>query len=76
MIRVKPNVDIMDMLKSKGFSSYRIAKENLFGSATLTKFRRHGLPSWNELDKLCNMLECEPWDLIEYISDQTKDSRD
>ena len=65
MFRVK--VDIMDLLKDAGYSSYRIAKESIFGSATVTKFRRKGLPSWNELDKLCNLIQCEPWEIIEYI---------
>ena len=67
MFKVK--VDIMDMLKAAGYTSYRIAKENIFGSATVTKFRRHGLPSWNELDKLCRLCKCWPWDIIEYIDD-------
>ena len=65
MFRVK--VDIMDMLKAAGYTSYRIAKEGLFGSATVTKFRRHGLPSWNELDKICKLCNVWPWDVIEYI---------
>lgn len=67
MIRIKPNVDLLDMLKAKGYSQYRLGQEKIFGQATITKFRRHGLPSWNELDKLCIMLHCKPWDIIEYI---------
>ena len=67
MIRVKPSVNILDMLKSAGYSTYRIAKDGLFGSATVQKLRAGGLPSWNELDKLCHLLHVEPWELIEYI---------
>ena len=67
MIRIKPNVVLLEMLKAKGYSQYRLGQEKIFGQATITKFRRHGLPSWNELDKLCSMLHCRPWDIIEYI---------
>ena len=70
MIRVKPGVNIVELLKNAGYSSYRIANEKLFGQATLTKFRRNGLPSWNELDKLCDLLNCQPWDLIEYVKEE------
>ena len=69
MFRVKPGVNLLDMLKANGYSSYRIAQEKMFGSATVQKFRRGGLPSWNELDKLCKLLHCHPVDLLEYIPD-------
>ena len=71
MIRMKPGVVLVDMLKDAGYSTYRIAREGIFGSATVQKFRRGGLPSWNELDKLCALLHVAPWDLIEYIPDQS-----
>ena len=78
MIRIKPNVDLLEMLKGHGYTTYRIARESIFGSATMQKFRKHGLPSWNELDKLCIMLHCKPWDIIEYIpgscQDQSQDN--
>ena len=67
MFRVKPGVNLLEMLKANGYSSYRIAHEKMFGSATVQKFRRNGLPSWNELDKLCKLLKVNPWDIIEYI---------
>ena len=73
MIRIKPNVDLLDMLKAKGYSQYRLGQEKIFGQATITKFRRHGLPSWNELDKLCSMLHCRPWDIIEYVTGSCQD---
>ena len=69
MIRVKPGVNIMEMLKQSGYTSYRVQVEKIFGSATVTKFRRGGLPSWNELDKLCNLIHCTPMDIIEFIPD-------
>ena len=69
MLRIKAGFDIMSALKASGYSSYRIAQERLFGQGALTKFRRGGLPSWGELDRLCFLLRCGPWDIVEYVDD-------
>lgn len=71
MFRVK--INILDSLKSIGLTSYIIRRDRIFGEATMQKFRKAGLPSWNELDKLCIMLHCMPWDIIEYIPEYKED---
>lgn len=70
MIRVKPNVNILAMLKEAGYSTYVIQREKLIGQRTLQKLRIGGLPSWNELDKLCKLLKVNPWDIIEFVNDE------
>ena len=67
MFQIKPGVDVLRMLSDRGYSSYRIRQEKIMGEKTLQKFRDGKLPSWNELDKLCSLLNLEPWDIIEYI---------
>lgn len=69
MIQYKQDVNILDRLKEGGYSSYRIRKEKLFGERVLQKFRQGELPSWGELDTICRLLKCQPWDLIEYTED-------
>lgn len=72
---VRPGVDLVEMLKAAGYSTYRIAKSTkdtggaLFGSAAMTKFRRGGLPSWGELAKLVHLLKVSPSELIAYQTD-------
>ena len=70
MFRIRPGISILDMLKQAGYTSYTIRRDKLFGEATIQKLRAGGLPSWNELDKLCNLLGVQPWDLIEYRQDR------
>ena len=65
MIRLK--VDIINALKEKGYTSYRLRQEKLLGESVLTKLRASGLPSWHELDIICKLLECQPGDLVEYV---------
>ncbi len=67
MIRYK--IDIMDTLKEKGYSSYKLRKEKIFGEATMTKFRRGEYVNFVNLDLLCQLLECQPGDIIEHVED-------
>lgn len=66
--RIKPGVNVIDMLKSAGYSTYRIRKEKIIGERALQKFRGGDeLPSWNELDIICGLLHVEPWNIVERV---------
>ena len=56
--------DILEKLKEKGFTSYRIRKEKLLSESALQKLREGKLLSWNELERVCAMLDCQPGDLV------------
>lgn len=71
MLRYK--FDVLEMLKSKGYTTFQIRKNKLFSEGTLTKFR-NGIPvGASELDKLCRLLKCQPGDILEYTSDDSPD---
>ena len=56
---IKYKIDILNALKEKGFTSYRIRKEKLFGQKTLQDFRNGNVVLSAEcLEKLCNILDC------------------
>ena len=69
MIRYK--LDIMSALKKAGYNSYRLQKEKLLSSTTVQKLR-HGDTTLTieNLNTLCDMLECQPGDLLEYVPDK------
>lgn len=67
MIRIKEGVKILDLLNKEGYTTYRLRHQRIFGERAVQKFRHNGLPSWNELDRLCGLLHCDPWDLIERV---------
>ncbi|WP_302488303.1 helix-turn-helix transcriptional regulator [uncultured Ruminococcus sp.] len=70
---IKYRIDILNALKEKGFTSYRIRKEKLFGQKTLQDFRNGNVVLSTEcLEKLCNILDCQIGDLIEYIPEDKK----
>lgn len=64
---IKYKIDILAALKEKGYSQNRIRNEKLIGQSYLTQFRHGELVSWKAIEIICNLLSCQPGDIIEYI---------
>ena len=61
---------LMNMLKEKGYTTYRIRKEKLIGQATLQKLQNNtGDIDTRTLERLCRVLECDIGDIMEYVDD-------
>ena len=60
-------IDVVSALKEKGYSSYRIRQEKLLSESTIQKLRAGKGVSWENLETLCALLECQPADLIEFV---------
>lgn len=65
-------VDVLAALKEKGYNTNRIRTEKLLSQSTLQKFRDNQGVSWENLEVLCGLLDCQPGDLIEYVPVQEK----
>lgn len=63
-------IDILPALKAAGYNTGRIRREKLMGEATLQKIRDGELVSYNNLNIICRLLQCQPGDLIEWIEDK------
>ena len=59
-------IDVLAELKKKGYSSYRLRKERIFGEATIQKIRTGEPVSWENISTICRLLECQPGDIVEY----------
>ena len=62
-------VDVLAALKEKGIPTYQIRKEKLLSESTVQKLRAGIGVSWENLETLCRLLDCQPYDLIEYVKD-------
>lgn len=62
-------VDVLSALKSAGYNTTKIRKEGVIGEAALQHLRRKEKVSWDTLTVLCKLLNCQPGDLLEYVSD-------
>lgn len=62
--------DVLQLLKAAGYTTTRLRKEKIMGEATIQQLRTNQLVSWATINKLCLLLDCQPGDLVEYISDE------
>ena len=65
MLRYK--IDILEELKEKGYSSYKLRKDKLMGEAQIQKIRSGELVSKETLNSICKLLNCQPGDILEYV---------
>lgn len=63
-------INVLQSLKDKGYTTYRILNDKIFGQATVQSFRTGKVVSANNLDKLCALLDMQPGDIIEFRKDE------
>ena len=68
IMAIQYKIDILAALKEKGYTSTRIREEKLIGQSYLQQIRHGELVSWKTIDTICRLLNCQPGDLVEYIS--------
>ncbi|MCI8704522.1 MAG: helix-turn-helix domain-containing protein [Anaerotignum sp.] len=55
--------------EEKGITSYKIKKDKIIGQATWKKIHEGGHIDTRTLGAICELLECQPGDLLEYVKD-------
>jgi len=66
-------LDILEALKNKGYTTYTLRKKNILSESTIQKIREGKGIAWDNLEKLCALLNCQPGDLIEYVGETEGD---
>ena len=67
---LKYKIDILEALKEKGYSSYNLRKEKLLSESTIQKLRSGEGVSWDNLDTLCRLLDCDISAILEYQKEE------
>lgn len=62
--------DVLAALKEKGYSQNRMRVEKLIGQSYLTQLRHGELVSWKAIETICQLLDCKPGDLLDYVPDE------
>ena len=62
-------IDVVAALKDKGYTSYKIRQEKLLSESTIQKLRSGKGVSWENIETLCRLLDCQPDDLLHYTAD-------
>lgn len=67
-IRLKS--DVLERLKAAGYNTNKMRKEKILGESTIQKIRRGEVVFPAYLDTICALLDCQPGDIMEYVSDE------
>ncbi len=60
---------LIAMMQEKGITSYTIKRDKIIGQATYKKILEGGDIDTRTIAKLCNLLNCQPGDILEYQSE-------
>ena len=64
-------IDILAALKEKGYNTNRLRKEKLLAEGVIQSLRENKYIALQNISKICELLECQPGDLIEYIKEDS-----
>ena len=64
-------IDVLQALRTAGYSSYRLQKEKLLADSTLQKLRSGQTSITVEnLNTICELLHCQPGDILQWSPDK------
>lgn len=64
---IKYRIDVLAALKAAGYSTYKLRKDKIMSESTIQKFRDGEIVNTENLALVCNLLQCQPGDILEYI---------
>lgn len=68
---IKYKINVLSALKDEGYNTNRLRKEKLLSEGTIQLIREGKVVNAANLAKLCNLLDCQPGDILEYEEDNT-----
>lgn len=63
-------INVIESLKEAGYNSTRILKEGTIGQTAMQKLRKNEMVGIKTLEKLCEILDMQPGNIIKYIEDE------
>lgn len=73
---IQYKINVLAALKEAGYSSTRLRNDKLIGEATIQRLRHNQSVSYDVLAKVCELLHCQPGDLLEYVEDTPEDNQE
>ena len=60
---------MLKLMEEKGITSYVCKRDNNIGQATYKKIKSGGDIDTRTIAKMCEVLDCQPGDLLEYVKE-------
>lgn len=64
---------LFKLMNERGLTTYRIRKEKIISESALQSLRLGKSVSIDTIEKLCEALNCQPCDIMEYIPEDFQD---
>lgn len=61
--------DVLETLKESGYNTTKLRKEKLLGENAIQSLRRGEMVGIIALEKICNLLDMQPGNIIKYVED-------
>ena len=62
-------IDVLETLKEMGYNSTRLYREKQISQTAIQKIRRGEVVGINVLEKLCELLDMQPGNIIKYVEE-------
>lgn len=66
---IQYKINILDALKNKGYNTNILRKDKLLSEGVIQSLRENKPISWSNISKVCELLNCQPGDILEYVDD-------
>ena len=63
-------IDVLAALKEAGYNTTKIRKDKIMGEAMLQKIRSGQMVSWATLETLCELLNCNVGDILNFQKEE------
>lgn len=68
---VQYKINVLAALKASGHNTTNLRRKKLLAESTIQQLRTGSLVSWVNIGRICELLDCQPGDFLEYVSDET-----
>lgn len=59
-------IDVLAALKKNAYNTTRLRREKLLAESVIQALREQRPISWNNISRICELLDCQPNDFLEY----------
>ena len=67
---LKYKINVLAAFKEKGYNTNRLRKDHLLSEGAIQSLREEKPISWANIEKLCQLLQCQPGDILEFTESQ------
>jgi DNA-binding Xre family transcriptional regulator len=69
---LKYKIDVLETLKESGYNTTRLRKEQIVGESAIQSLRKGEMVGIKTLEKICDILDMQPGNIIKNVEDTEK----